>query len=126
MAQPRTHLIGRILIYVVAAMLLLSGIAKFVAPPELVANFKLWHLDGYLTLIAVLEVGAVGLLLFPATFVWGLLACSGYLGGAIVAHLAGGDGLMGGANGPGAIAPAILLVVLWLAAWLRRPSLFQV
>lgn len=124
--SARSHNIGRILLYIVAALLGLSAVGKLVGPEALINNFERWHLLPYRHFIAILEIGAVSLLILPRTWVWGLLACSGYLGGAIVTHMTAGEPFLVGATGPGSIVPCVFLAVLWLGAWLRRPSLFEV
>ena len=126
MASATRHRLGAVLIYVVAVLMGLSTLPKFLRLEPIVENFTRWHLIEQLTLVAVLEVGCVVLLVWPRSYVWGLLAASGYLGGAIVAHLAAGEPWGMGPHGPGAVAPAVLLGLLWLGAWLRRPSLFEV
>ncbi len=120
------HRIGNVLVYIVAGLMALSTLPKFLRLDPIVVNFTRWHLLDHITIIAVLELGAVLLLVYPRTYVWGLLAASGYLGGAIVTHLAAGEPFVMGPDGPGAIMPTVFLGLLWLGARLKRPSLFQV
>lgn len=120
------HRIGNVLVYLVAALMGLSTLPKLLRLDPIVANFSRWHMLEYLTVVAVLELGAVILLVYPRTYVWGLLTCSGYLGGAIVTHMAAGEPFVMGPDGPGAIMPTVVLGLLWLGAWLKRPSLFEV
>lgn len=120
------HRIGNVLVYLVAGLMGLSTLPKFLRLDPIVVNFTRWNLLDHLTIIGVLELGAVLLLVYPRTYVWGLLAVSGYLGGAIVTHMAAGEPFLMGPHGPGAVAPTVLLALLWLGAWLKRPSLFQV
>ena len=59
-----------------------------------------------------LSLGAL-LLLVPPTRSVGLLLVSGLLGGAIATHMQHGQSYVG---------PAVLLVLVWLGAWLRHPE----
>ena len=111
--------------------LLFSSAVKFWHPAKAVAYMaSMGYEGGTYYFIAVLEMLiAIGFLL-PSTRSVGLLLLSGYLGGAISAHLAihrfnvGGPFLVYMANHPyvGALVPGVLLILAWIGIWMRHPG----
>jgi len=106
---------GWLLTVLPAAMLTLSGVMKFLRPPELIEGFaKLgWPLD-LATPLGVIELASVALYLVPQTAVLGAILLTGYLGGAIATHVRIHDPWLG---------PFLFGVVLWLGLWLRDARL---
>jgi len=99
----------------VGAMLIMSGAMKIMGGAEVAASLA--HLgfpDDIAMTLAVLELGAVALYLIPQTAVFGAILITGYLGGAICAHMRLGE--------PSTI-PLALGVVAWAALYLREPRL---
>jgi hypothetical protein len=95
-----------------------SAGGKLAMAPPLVANFEKMHLTPYLRPIGVLELVIAVLFLVPKTSSLGTLLVTGYFGGAVVAHLAGGA--------PGEMVPPLLLGALaWGSAALRNPGTFE-
>ena len=108
---------GRILSGLVGAMMLMSAVMKLTGSPELTAGMA--HLGlplDKLTTLAALELASVILYLIPNTAVLGAILLTGYLGGAVFAHLRVGDSVL----------TAVLIGgFAWLALFLRDPRLRQ-
>jgi hypothetical protein len=96
-------------------MLLFSAAMKFAKPPPVVEGFKHLGLPESLVLgLGVLELGCTLLYVIPRTSVLGAILLTGYLGGAILAHLRVGDPFFG---------PVIFGVLIWGGLFLRDPRL---
>ena len=96
-------------------MLLFSAAMKFAKPPPVVEGFKHLGLPESLVLgLGVLELGCTLLYVIPRTSVLGAILLTGYLGGAILAHLRVGDPFFG---------PVIFGVLVWGGLFLRDPRL---
>jgi hypothetical protein len=108
---------GAILIYLLSVLLTGSAAVKFAHVPQPTSELaELGFGGGNLTLIAVLEVSSAVLFALPRTRSFGLLLVSAYLGGAIATHV-GHHQLLP------SFRPAIVLALIWLAAWLRHPEM---
>ncbi len=99
----------------IAALMFASAGAKFAGPAPVLEGFEKYGLKDWRIIIGIGEVVSVLLFLIPRTAVLGTLLLSSYLGGAIVTHMQ---------NAEPFIFPAVLLVVMWIAAGLRMPWLF--
>jgi len=107
---------GTVLIYVLSLLLVASAAVKFARVPEPASQLtELGFGGGNLTLIAALEIASAALFAFPRSRSFGLLLVSAYLGGAVAAHV-GHDQFLA------AFRPAIVLALIWFAAWLRHPE----
>jgi hypothetical protein len=73
-------------------------------------------LRNHLELIGIGELVSTELFFIPLTISPGLLILSAYLGGAIATHMQ---------NGEPHIIPALLLIVVWAAGYLRHPEVFE-
>ena len=106
---------GRVLSGLVAAMMIMSAVMKFVQPPMAVEGTERlgWTMDSAVAL-GIIEMAAAILLLIPQTAVLGAILLTGYLGGAIATHVRINDPF---------IVPALMGVVVWLAVFLREPRL---
>ncbi len=106
---------GRLLSGLVSAGLIMSAAMKLSGAPELAE--ALTHLGIPLDLLgtlAVIELSCVLLYALPQTAVLGAVLLTGYLGGAILAHVRVGDPF---------IVVLLLGVVAWGALFLRDPRL---
>tara|TARA_R110002072_G_scaffold238939_1_gene396659 strand:+ start:58688 stop:59062 length:375 start_codon:yes stop_codon:yes gene_type:complete len=103
-----------ILVGLMGALFIMSASMKLIGAEELTVNFEKWGLDGKLMLIGVGELIVAILFIIPKTSSLGVLLLSAHLGGAIVTHMA---------NGEMFIPQAIMLLVVWLANWLRNPEM---
>ena len=75
-----------------------------------------WGLRNYIFWIGVAEVGGALLFFFPKTNSLGVLLVSAYLGGAIATRIEHGEAY---------IFPSVLLILVWVAGYLRHPELLQ-
>lgn len=93
-----------------------SAYFKLTAPPEFIDQFvtKGGFPANTVTPIGILEVLCTLLYAFPRTAVLGAVLLTGYLGGATVVHVRGGDAF---------IAPVLLGCLVWLGIYLREPRL---
>ena len=108
--------IGWIISVLVAAMLIMSGVMKFMEPtPEVVEGFNHLGWDLKLALaLGILEVSCTVIYLFPRTAVLGAILVTGYMGGAIATHVRVGDLF---------VVQALIGVAAWLGVYLREPRL---
>jgi len=96
-------------------MLLFSAAMKFAKPPPVVEGLKHLGLPESIVFgLGVLEVSCTLLYVIPRTSVLGAILLTGYLGGAILAHLRVGDAFIG---------PVIFGVLIWGGLFLRDPRL---
>lgn len=92
-------------------MLLFSAAMKFAKPPPVVEGFKHLGLPESIVFgLGVLEVSCTLLYVIPRTSVLGAILLTGYLGGAVLAHLRVGDPFFG---------PVIFGVLIWGGLFLR-------
>ncbi len=109
--------IGTILIFFFGIVLVGSAAAKFAQIPKVTSQMATFGFAGNsLLFIGVLEAASATLFMIPRSRAFGLLLVSAYLGGAIATHI-GHNQLQQSAS------PAILLGLLWTAAWLRNPEM---
>jgi hypothetical protein len=93
------------------AMLVVSGVMKFVKPEALVTEFtRLGWPENLALVLAVIELGSTIVYLIPRTAVLGAILLTGYLGGAVATHVRIGDPF---------IPPIVLGVLIWLGLYLR-------
>jgi hypothetical protein len=65
-----------------------------------------------ITPIGIIELACVALYLIPPTAALGAVLIAAYLGGAVLAHMIGGQPVW---------APILVAVVAWLGLYLREP-----
>lgn len=106
---------GWILAGLLTALLAMSAIGKLTGGEEITANFEKWGLGSKLMLIGFGELIAVILFIVPKTSSLGVLLLSAHMGGAIATHMEHGDMF---------IPQTIILVVIWITAWVRDPDTF--
>jgi DoxX-like family/Domain of unknown function (DUF4345) len=105
---------GAVLVGFVAVALFGSALTKFLGVPPVVAKLADLGFGRLVPLVAALELTSALLVAFTVTRPLGLLFMSAFLGGAVAAHL-------GHQLSPDFLGPAVVLGLLWLGAWLRRP-----
>ena len=107
--------IGWIMTLLPALMFLFSGVMKLMKPPAVVEGFTHLGIPERLVLgLGILEISCTIIYLIPRTAVLGAILLTGYLGGAILAHLRVGEPVF---------APIIIGVVVWGGIFLRDPRL---
>lgn len=103
-----------VLVGLMSALFIMSASMKLMGGAEMATNFAKWGLDGKLMLIGTGELIAAILFLIPRTSSLGVLLLSAHLGGAIVTHMS---------NGETFIPQAIMLLLVWVANYLRNPEM---
>ncbi|MDQ3687682.1 MAG: DoxX family protein [Acidobacteriota bacterium] len=93
-----------------------SAIGKLVRAAPVVEGMEKYGLKDHMLLIGVGELLSALLFFIPLTNSLGLLLLSAYLGGAIVTHMQ---------NGEPYLVPSILLILVWVAGYLRHPEVLQ-
>jgi hypothetical protein len=109
---------GRIISTLAALFLLIDGIMKLVKPAVVVeATVKLGYSENVIVGLGIVLLACTILYLIPRTSVLGAIFLTGYLGGAIAAHVRVGDPLFS------IIFPVILGAMLWGGLYLRNRRL---
>lgn len=103
-----------ILVVLIGALFVMSASMKLMGSEEMAANFSKWGLDGKLILIGIGELITAILFIIPRTSSLGVLLLSAHLGGAIATHMS---------NNEMFIPQAVLLLVVWVANYLRNPEM---
>jgi uncharacterized membrane protein YphA (DoxX/SURF4 family) len=112
---------GRVLTILIALMLLLDCVGKFMNPPQVVAAFDKLGLPHDITFsTGVILLVCTVLYLVPRTATIGALLLTGYLGGAIAIHLRIGDGTFP------LVFPAVLGALAWAGIYFRSARLRSV
>ena len=92
-----------------------GSIMKLTAQPQLVEVFSKTGLLPYMKLLGAAELAFVSLFLWARTLRIGFFLMTAYFGGAMAIELSQHIFF---------IMPAVILALVWLAAWLRDNSLF--
>ena len=95
------------------ALYLFSASGKLFLHPEQMEQMKL---GDWRVIIALGEITSALLFLFPKTNKYGTLLLSSYMGGAIILHMTGGMSIA---------MPSVVLILIWVVAYLRNPELFK-
>jgi len=111
--SKKTKIAGWVLAGLLTALFLFSAMGKF-AMPEMAENFTKWGLGDWLTIIAIGEIISALLFLVPKTNIFGAFLLSAHMGGAIVTHMGHGEPF---------IVQSVILVLVWIAAFIRSPEL---
>lgn len=95
------------------ALYLFSASGKLFLHPEQMDQIKLgdWRI-----IIGLGEITSALLFLIPKTNKQGTFLLSSYMGGAIILHMTGGMSIA---------MPTVVLLLVWLVAFLRNPQLFD-
>jgi DoxX-like family len=116
MAPGKYGRIGGLILHVLlGGLMIFAGVMKLAGmmPPEATQKITAGIAD-HLKLIGAGELVTAILMIVPITSSLGVLLASGFWGGVICTHMAQGDDL---------IAPSVFLLLTWLGAYLRNPSL---
>ena len=95
-------------------MLIMSAGGKLMQSQEPLDMLSSNNLGDWVFIIGLGEIISLILFIIPRTMTLGALALSAYFGGAIMFHMAHPDP----AN-QSFLSPAIFLIVVWVAGWLR-------
>lgn len=93
-----------------------SGVAKFIDFPDKQKTFDHLGIATELSpVLGIIEITATLIFLIPRTAFVGAILLTGYLGGAVWAHLRVGDAWY---------FPIVIGVLVWIALGLRQPTIF--
>jgi len=104
---------GWVISGLLTALYLFSASGKLFLHPE---QMEQMHLGDWRIIIALGEIGSALLYLFPKTNKFGTLLLSSYMGGAIIIHMTGGLSIM---------FPSIILLMIWIGAFIRNPHFYK-
>src|SRR5215468_3874914 len=111
----RRSWVGLVISVLPCLLFLVSAFFKIKGGPSISEGFAHLGLSESLALpLAVVELSCVAIYLIPATAVLGAILMTGFLGGAILAHLRAGDPFY---------LHILMGMVIWLGIWLREPRL---
>lgn len=96
------------------ALYFFSASGKLFLHPEQMEQMKL---GDWRVIIAMGEIVSALLFLFPKTNKYGSFLLSSYMGGAIILHMTGGMSIA---------MPVVVLLLVWLVAYLRNPQLLRI
>jgi len=111
----KRKIIGWCLAGLITALLLFSAMGKFTMP-EMAENFTKWGLGDWRIIIAIGELTAALLFLFPKTNIFGAFLLSAHMGGAIVVHMGHGESF---------IFQSVVLILIWTTAFVRNSELLS-
>jgi len=100
---------------IASLMIVSSAFMKLTAQPQLVEVFSKTGLLPYMTLLGIAELLFISLFLWSRSLKIGFLLLTAYFGGAMAVELSQHNFF---------IMPAVILVLVWLAAYFRDRSLF--
>ena len=96
------------------ALYLFSASGKLFLHPEQMEGLKL---GDWRVIIGLGEITSALLFLFPKTNKYGTLLLSSYMGGAIIIHMTSALSIF---------MPSVVLILVWVVAYLRNPELFKI
>lgn len=99
---------------IIVSLLIISGGLKLSPYHPMLLHFVQLGMDNYLPLLGIAEISFALLFLFPITGKLGLLLLTAYFGGAIAIEI----------PYQMAAGPALPLILVWVAAFVRQPSQF--
>ncbi|MFO0900558.1 MAG: DoxX family protein [Pirellulales bacterium] len=108
----KRRLAAWILTGLLTAVFVMSGVMKLLQTEDVVKGFTELGMKDKILLIATGELASAILFLLPRTHSLGVLLLSSYMGGAILVHMTKGESYVG---------PSVILLLVWLTAWLRNP-----
>ena len=111
---------GRIISAVPVLFLIFDGVGKLINPAPVVASFvQLGYPDSLAPGIGILELACAAIYAIPRTSVLGAILLTGFLGGAIAAHLRVGDPVF-----THLFFPIYVGVLVWGGIFLREDRLY--
>jgi len=110
--SSRVQWIGRGISILPCLLFVFSAVIKLKGGPDLSEGFAHLGIPDSLALpLAAVELSCVAVYLIPVTSILGAILLTGFLGGAICAHLRVGDPFL---------VHIALGVLIWLGLWLRE------
>lgn len=113
----KARIAGRVVSALVTLFFLADGGAKLFKPaPVVEGTLKLGYSESIIVPLGIVLLACTLLYALPRTAFVGAILLSGYLGGAVDAHVRVGDPLL-----THTLFPIYFGVLLWLGLWLRDP-----
>jgi DoxX-like family len=116
MMSRARQIAGWVLTCLLTALFVASAAGKLTRAAQVVDALQKWGLGDQVLLIGAGELASALLFVIPRTHSLGLLLLSAYMGGAILTHMQHGESY---------VAQSIVLVVIWIAGYLRCPQVLQ-
>ena len=113
-SKPRS-VVGWVLTGIAGLLILSSGIFKLSGAPMIVEGMTKLGVGPYIPLLGTMEIVFTVLFVFPKTSKIGFLLVISYFAGALATDLSHGNPIM---------TPILILVLVWVAAFLRKPEIF--
>ncbi|WP_460672344.1 DoxX family protein [Larkinella ripae] len=98
-----------------SGMVVLSGIMKLSASPEVTSGLTAAGVGPYISTLGIMEIVFAGLFIYPKTMKLGFILLCCYFAGAMATDLSHGKPLANAAS---------VLALIWVAAFLREPAIF--
>ncbi len=115
--QNKIVWICRVISGLLSLLLAFSAVMKFMGGEDVMAGMAhLGLLAALIIPLGILEIACIALYLVPATSIVGAILLTGYIGGAILAHLRIGEPVF---------MQIVLGVCVWLGPYLRETRLRQ-
>jgi DoxX-like protein len=117
-ASGKVVWVGRVISVLASLMFVMSSFMKFKGGAEVTQGMA--HLglpESLIVPLAILEISCVVIYLIPVTSVLGAILLTGYMGGAICAHLRIGDPIY---------VQSALPIFVWLGIYLRENRLKEI
>ena len=115
----RKH-IAWILNLLLAILFLASAYGKILKAPSAVSKLGSQNLEPWVSAIGWGEVVSIILFIIPFTKKLGTFLMSAFLGGAIMFHMSNTN-----PEDRNFLFPALLLIIIWIVAWMRGVSPFS-
>ena len=107
--------VGRVISGLLSLLFVMSAVMKLKGGADVIEGMAHLGLPASLIVpLGILEISCVAIYLIPATSILGAILLTGYLGGAILAHLRVGDAFF---------FQIVLGVCVWLGLYLRENRL---
>ena len=107
--------VTRVLTALVALIIIMSASSKLAFVPQLVEIFSKIGLLSYLNILGITELMFLALFIWKKTRKLGLLLLTGYFGGAMAVEISHGTFFS---------APATILTLIWITAYLYDEKMF--
>ena len=107
--------IGWALAGIAGLLILTSGIMKLAGAAPIVEGMTRLGVGPYISLLGTMEIVFTALFLFPKTSKIGFLLITCYFAGALATDLSHGNAI---------ITPVLILVLVWVATFLKKPEIF--
>ncbi|MBL7780612.1 MAG: DoxX family protein [Saprospiraceae bacterium] len=111
-----TKIAATVFTVLAVGMVIMSGIMKFVAPPEMAEKMTHLGIGAYLPMLGLMEITFALLFVWPKTMRIGFVLLSCYFAGALAVELANAQPF-------NALIP---MVLVWISAFLRDREVFGI